>query len=132
MSLLLVLKTIYICDSRTFLSVEERQRAINAAKFFNPKNPSILVFMRGNNICKQSVYVPVAFSQKCLRGNKLTVQDSDGTELAVTTSWTKKCFLNGWGRFFKENNVKEGDILFFELIIKKDLVMKVSVFHAQV
>lgn len=76
-------------------------------------------------------YVPVAFSQNCLRGNKFAVQDSEGTELAVTMSWTRKCFLSGWGWFFKENNVKEGDILFFELI-KKNLVTKVSVFHAQV
>lgn len=60
-------------------------------------------------------YVPVAFSQNCLRGNKFAVQDSEGTELAVTMSWTRKCFLSGWGWFFKEN-----------------LVTKVSVFHAQV
>ncbi|KAL9415008.1 hypothetical protein AB3S75_043311 [Citrus x aurantiifolia] len=73
-----------ICKSWKSLSVEERQGAINAARIFNPKNPSFLVFLPSSNLQMHHVYVLATFARKCLSGDECIIeQDSDESRLAV-------------------------------------------------
>ncbi|KAH9656352.1 B3 domain-containing transcription factor VRN1 [Citrus sinensis] len=121
---------IHICESR--MTLEERQEAINVARLLKPEKPSFLVFMRASNMQLNYVYVPTSFARKYLNGEEcVTVQDSDGRKLAVKVKQSRrKYLLTRWGKFFKKANVKEGDILFFEMIQMKKILLKVSVFHA--
>ncbi|GAY51867.1 hypothetical protein CUMW_137580 [Citrus unshiu] len=73
-----------ICKSWKSLSVEERRGAINAARIFNPKNPSFLVFLQASNLQMHHVYVLATFARKCLSGDECIIeQDSDESRLAV-------------------------------------------------
>lgn len=76
--------------------------------------------------------MPTSFARKYLNGEEcVTVQDSDGRKLAVKVKQSRrKYLLTRWGKFFKKTNVKEGDILFFEMIQTKKILLKVSVFNA--
>ena len=76
--------------------------------------------------------MPNSFARKYFNGEEcVTIQDSDGRKLAVKVKLScSKCLLTRWGKFFKKANVKEGDILFFEMIQMKKILLKVSVFNA--
>lgn len=121
---------ISICES--WMSLEERQEAIDVARLLKPENPSFLVFLRASNMQLKCVYVPNSFARKYLNGEEcVTVQDSDGRKLPVKVKVSgSKYLLTRWGKFFKKTNVKEGDILFFEMIQMKNILLKVSIFNA--
>ncbi|KAK9176985.1 hypothetical protein WN944_029004 [Citrus x changshan-huyou] len=120
----------YDCESR--MTLEEKQEAINVARLLKPEKPSFLVFLRASNMQLNCVYVPNSFARKYFNGEEcVTIQDSDGRKLAVKVKVScSKCLLTRWGKFFKKTNVKEGDILFFEMIQMKNILLKVSVFNA--
>ncbi|KAL5788447.1 hypothetical protein ACOSP7_005396 [Xanthoceras sorbifolium] len=116
------------------IAAEERERAINIAKMFKPKNPSFMIILRSRNITKCFLYMPVEFANKYLsRDVKLiNLQVSEGREWPVQIAWRYwggPDLTRGWARFLKDNNLKKDDICVFELIRKKDILLKVSVFH---
>ncbi|KAL9414590.1 hypothetical protein AB3S75_042955 [Citrus x aurantiifolia] len=125
---------ICVCESMKFLSVKERQAAIEAAKSIKPEKPSFLVVLQTRNMMEHVVYVPATFAQKYLSGDSHVVaQDSRGGSKLATKmkSSSGECFLTGWLAFFEENHVREGDILILEMIKKKNknILLKVSVVY---
>ncbi|KAK1560332.1 hypothetical protein Q3G72_025346 [Acer saccharum] len=118
-----------------YITAEEKERAITTARLFRPKNPSFMVIMRPREVCRGAMYVPFEFAKKYLisRDAKLIkLQDRDGREWPV--NFRKAVvgggdFIRGWAKFTKDKNLKEGDICMFELIKKKNIVLKVSVFQ---
>ncbi|KAK9177481.1 hypothetical protein WN944_029503 [Citrus x changshan-huyou] len=125
---------ICVCESMKFLSVKERQSAIEAAKSIKPEKLSFLVVLQTRNMMEHVVYVPATFAQKYLSGDSHVVaQDSRGGSKLATKmkSSSGECFLTGWLRFFEENHVREGDILILEMIKKKNknILLKVSVVY---
>ncbi|RDX67223.1 B3 domain-containing transcription factor VRN1 [Mucuna pruriens] len=102
------------------ITAEERERAINAAKAFEPPNP----------FCR---YLPSCFAEKHLNGVSgfIKLQISDGRQ------WPVRCLYRGgraklsqgWFEFSLENNLGEGDVCVFELLRMKEVVLQVTVFR---
>ncbi|KAL5788443.1 hypothetical protein ACOSP7_005392 [Xanthoceras sorbifolium] len=122
------------------IATQEKERAMAAARLFRPKNPSFMIILRPSNICK-GVYVPSQFTKKHLIGRDaefIKLQDHDGREWCVKLGlyssrlgYSSCDITHGWTTFSKERNLKNGDICIFELIgEKKNIVLKVSVFHS--
>lgn len=89
-----------ICKSWKSLSVEERQGAINAARIFNPKNRSFLVFLQASNLQMHHVYVLATFVRKCLSGDECIIeQDSGESRLAVAFKLNCSIFWQDWLNF---------------------------------
>ncbi|KAK1560109.1 hypothetical protein Q3G72_022218 [Acer saccharum] len=117
-----------------FITAEEKERAIATARLFRPKNPSFMVIMQPREVCVgRHMYVPFKFAKKYLtsRDAKLIkLQDRDGREWPVKFRKTVVGggdFNRGWAKFSKDKNLKEGDVCMFELIMKKNIVLKVSI-----
>ncbi|KAF1885078.1 hypothetical protein Lal_00028967 [Lupinus albus] len=102
------------------VTTEERERAINAAKAFEPDNP----------FCR---YLPSCFAEKHLNGVSgfIKLQNSDGRQWLVRCLYKggRAKFSQGWFEFTLENNIGEGDVCVFELLTMKEVVLKVTVFH---
>lgn len=80
-------------------------------------------------------YVPIAFARKYITGctEIIKFEDSDGKQWDIRcVSETNKNFRIGKGcnEFFRDISLKAGDVCLFELIKRKDLVLKVSVLRA--
>ncbi|KAK3195657.1 hypothetical protein Dsin_026967 [Dipteronia sinensis] len=129
---------IYVKINFQYITAEEKLRAIAAARLFKPKNPSFMVILRHRDIYKDNMYVPLEFSKKYFIGRDtklIKLRDHDGKEWAVELSRYRPKggggdLTHGWTKFSNDKNLKEGDICMFELIRKKNIVLKVSVFHS--
>ncbi|OIW05701.1 hypothetical protein TanjilG_23487 [Lupinus angustifolius] len=102
------------------VTAEERERAINAAKAFEPDNP----------FCR---YLPSCFAEKQLNGVSgfIKLQNSDGRQWLVRCLYKggRAKFSQGWFEFTLENNIGEGDVCVFELLRMKEVVLKVTIFR---
>ncbi|CAK7329782.1 unnamed protein product [Dovyalis caffra] len=112
------------------------QRAIQAAKTIKHENPSFMVILRAFNIHKGFAYVPSGFARRYMREvpEYVRLQISDGREWAVRFSWNgyrrlRLILTKGWSRFYRENNLVEGDVCVFELINDDSSMLTVSVFR---
>ncbi|KAJ9135584.1 hypothetical protein P3X46_032753 [Hevea brasiliensis] len=116
------------------VTAEERERAINAAKAFEPINPFCRVVLRPSYLYRGCImYLPSCFAEKNLNGVSgfIKLQFSDGKQ------WPVRCLYRGgraklsqgWYEFTLENNLGEGDVCIFELIRSRDIVLKVTVFR---
>ncbi|XP_021680736.2 B3 domain-containing transcription factor VRN1 isoform X5 [Hevea brasiliensis] len=116
------------------VTAEERERAINAAKAFEPINPFCRVVLRPSYLYRGCImYLPSCFAEKNLNGVSgfIKLQFSDGKQ------WPVRCLYRGgraklsqgWYEFTLENNLGEGDVCIFELMRSIDIVLKVTVFH---
>ncbi|XP_031249456.1 B3 domain-containing transcription factor VRN1-like [Pistacia vera] len=122
---------IYITGKHKLLSKEEKEKAINIARFFKPKHPAFMVFLRAPKIIHPTV--PAKFVNKYYRENAkfIKLQSSDGREWLLNNTGIYRGQLrlgNGWARFSNEMNLKAGDICVFELMREKDFVLKASIF----
>ncbi|XP_008236688.1 PREDICTED: B3 domain-containing transcription factor VRN1 isoform X2 [Prunus mume] len=115
------------------VTAEERERAINAAKTFEPVNPFCRVVLRPSYLYRGCImYLPSCFAEKNLNGVSgfIKLQSSDGRQ------WPVRCLYRGgraklsqgWYEFTLENNLGEGDVCVFELLKMKEVVLKVTVF----
>ncbi|CAN1133564.1 B3 domain-containing transcription factor VRN1 [Linum perenne] len=116
------------------VTAEERERAINAAKTFEPENPFCRVVLRPSYLYRGCImYLPSCFAEKHLNGVSgfIKLQYTDGKQ------WPVRCLYKGgraklsqgWFEFTLENNIGEGDVCVFELVKSRDVVLKVTVFR---
>ncbi|KAF2316587.1 hypothetical protein GH714_041928 [Hevea brasiliensis] len=114
----------------------ESKKAVDAAMECKPKNPAFLVILRQHFVGDNAMHVPSAFAKSFLRNisEMIKVQDSNGGEWIIHTDcYWRGGYLSlrgGWAKFFSDNELVVGDVCLFELIRKKNVALKVSVFHA--
>ncbi|KAL6209694.1 hypothetical protein ACLB2K_020634 [Fragaria x ananassa] len=118
------------------VTAEERERAVNLAKTFEPVNPFCRVVLRPSYLYRGCImYLPSCFAEKNLSGVSgfIKLQSADGKQ------WPVRCLYRGgraklsqgWYEFTVENNLLEGDVCVFELLKTKEIVLKVNVFRVQ-
>ncbi|XP_038877913.1 B3 domain-containing transcription factor VRN1-like [Benincasa hispida] len=116
------------------VTAEERERAINAAKAFEPGNPFCRVVLRPSYLYRGCImYLPSCFAEKNLSGVSgfIKLQTPDGRQ------WPVRCLYKvgraklsqGWYEFCLENNLGEGDVCVFELLRMREIVLKVTMFR---
>ncbi|GMI88204.1 REPRODUCTIVE MERISTEM 39, REDUCED VERNALIZATION RESPONSE 1 [Hibiscus trionum] len=116
------------------VTAEERERAINAAKAFEPANPFCRVVLRPSYLYRGCImYLPSCFAEKHLSGvsGSIKLQLPDGRQWSVRCLYKggKAKFSRGWYEFTLENNLGEGDVCVFELLRAREFVLKVTVFR---
>ncbi|KAG4164768.1 hypothetical protein ERO13_A13G036900v2 [Gossypium hirsutum] len=116
------------------VTAEERERAINAAKAFEPTNPFCRVVLRPSYLYRGCImYLPSCFAEKHLSGvsGSIKLQLPDGRQWSVRCLYKggKAKFSQGWYEFTLENNLGEGDVCVFELLRSREFVLKVTVFR---
>ncbi|KAJ7946006.1 B3 domain-containing transcription factor VRN1 [Quillaja saponaria] len=116
------------------VTAEERERAINAAKTFEPPNPFCRVVLRPSYLYRGCImYLPSCFAEKNLNG----VSGFIKLEIYDGRQWSVRCLYRGgraklsqgWYEFCLENNLGEGDVCVFELLTTKEVVLKVTTFR---
>ncbi|XP_017971809.1 PREDICTED: B3 domain-containing transcription factor VRN1 isoform X4 [Theobroma cacao] len=116
------------------VTAEERERAINAAKAFEPTNPFCRVVLRPSYLYRGCImYLPSCFAEKHLSGVSgfIKLQLPDGKQWPVRCLYRggRAKFSQGWYEFTLENNLGEGDVCVFELLRSREFVLKVTVFR---
>ncbi|KAJ4716403.1 B3 domain-containing transcription factor VRN1-like protein [Melia azedarach] len=116
------------------VTAEERERAINAAKAFEPTNPFCRVVLRPSYLYRGCImYLPSCFAEKHLNGVSgfIKLQLSDGKQWPVRCLYRggRAKFSQGWYEFTLENNLGEGDVCVFEVLRSREFVLKVTVFR---
>ncbi|XP_022763319.1 B3 domain-containing transcription factor VRN1-like isoform X2 [Durio zibethinus] len=116
------------------VTAEERERAINAAKAFEPTNPFCRVVLRPSYLYRGCImYLPSCFAEKHLSGVSgfIKLQLPDGKQWPVRCLYKggRAKFSQGWYEFTLENNIGEGDVCVFELLRSREFVLKVTVFR---
>ncbi|POO03196.1 B3 DNA binding domain containing protein [Trema orientale] len=102
------------------------------------KNPSFMVILKPHNI--NYLYVPADFSKKYLRTSSelITLEAPNGDQCIVSctcnaskpsSSSSAKRIIRGWCGFFRENDLEEGDVCVFELINRRNIVLKVWIYR---
>ncbi|KAL2347861.1 hypothetical protein Fmac_001861 [Flemingia macrophylla] len=116
------------------VTAEERERAINAAKAFEPTNPFCRVVLRPSYLYRGCImYLPSCFAEKNLNG----VSGFIKLQLPNGRQWSVRCLYRGgraklsqgWFEFTLENNLGEGDVCVFELLRVREVVLQVTVFR---
>ncbi|KAK3195648.1 hypothetical protein Dsin_026958 [Dipteronia sinensis] len=115
-------------------TTEERERAIEAAKAFEPANPFCSVVMRSTYVQKWCImFLPACFSAEHLKGVSgfIKLQFSDGKQWPIHCQYGRRRAKlgEGWYEFTLENNLGEGDVCVFEVLRSRDIVLKVTVFR---
>ncbi|XP_057456328.1 B3 domain-containing transcription factor VRN1-like [Lotus japonicus] len=116
------------------VTAEEREKAVNAAKEFEPPNPFCRVVLRPSYLYRGCImYLPSCFAEKHLNGVSgfIKLQTSDGRQ------WPVRCLYRGgraklsqgWFEFALDNNLGEGDVCVFELLKVKDVALQVTLFR---
>ncbi|XP_028777082.1 B3 domain-containing transcription factor VRN1-like [Neltuma alba] len=115
-----------------------RAKVLQAADKYRSDFPSFRAVLRPHNLYNSFVYVPARFAVKYLGGGseKIKLENVKGKQ------WEARCFnrngsgngMNigeGWAKFKMDNEVKEGDVCVFELIKRKDIVLRVRIFRVR-
>ncbi|GMJ05611.1 REPRODUCTIVE MERISTEM 39, REDUCED VERNALIZATION RESPONSE 1 [Hibiscus trionum] len=115
------------------VTAEERERAMNAAKAFEPTNPFCRVVLRPSYLYRGCImYLPSCFAEH-LSGVSgfIKLQLPDGKEWPIRCLYRggKAKFSQGWYEFTVENNLEEGDVCVFELLRSREFILKVTVFR---
>ncbi|CAG7896746.1 unnamed protein product [Brassica rapa] len=115
------------------VTAEERERAITAAKAYEPTNPFFRVVLRPSYLYRGCImYLPSGFAEKYFSGISGFIKIQLGEK-----QWPVRClykagrakFSQGWYEFTLENNIGEGDVCVFELLSTRDFVLKVTAFR---
>ncbi|KAG2328346.1 hypothetical protein Bca4012_037557 [Brassica carinata] len=120
-------------DRKRTVTADERERAISAAKAYEPTNPFFRVVLRPSYLYRGCImYLPSGFAEKYLSGIAGFIKLQLGEK-----QWPVRClykagrakFSQGWYEFTLENNIGEGDVCVFELLRTRDFVLKVTAFR---
>ncbi|KAI9127753.1 hypothetical protein K1719_000746 [Acacia pycnantha] len=120
------------------ISERARTKVIEAADSYKPEFPSFRVVLRPHNLYNSIVYVPASFAVKYLGegSGKIRLENVKGKQ------WEARCLHKngsgngmsigeGWGKFKMDNEVKEGDVCVFELVKRRDIVLRVQIFRVR-
>ncbi|XVF59514.1 hypothetical protein PTKIN_Ptkin07bG0281900 [Pterospermum kingtungense] len=126
------------------LTRTEKLRACIQASGFRSANPSFTVLMQPSYVCYHGgpLNIPEKFAKRYLQEScKVTLRISDGRTWIV--EYRRKESLgrirgtfgwNGWRAFVLDNNLKDGDICFFELnknkVKENGTLLEVAIFPA--
>ncbi|XP_050235059.1 uncharacterized protein LOC126683254 [Mercurialis annua] len=114
----------------------ESKTAMLAAGEYKPKQTSFMIVLRPYNCYAGIISVPRQFSGNFHRkGSKyIKVEVSDGREWTIGLRRIRGLLQMGKGlsAFFRDNNLKTGDVCVFELIIKNSMALKASIFHTDI
>ncbi|MED6112448.1 hypothetical protein PIB30_061871 [Stylosanthes scabra] len=117
------------------VTAEEREKAVNEAKAFEPPNPFCRVVLRPSYLYRGCImYLPSCFAEKYLNGVSgfIKLQHPDGRQWPVRCLYrTGRAKLSqGWFEFAIDNNLGEGDVCVFELLKgSKEVVLQVTIFR---
>ncbi|KAL1324067.1 hypothetical protein HN51_034255 [Arachis hypogaea] len=116
------------------VTAEEREKAVNEAKAFEPSNPFCRVVLRPSYLYRGCImYLPSCFAEKYLNGVSgfIKLQHPDGRQWPVRCLYrTGRAKLSqGWFEFAIDNNLGEGDVCVFELLRMKEVVLQVTIFR---
>ncbi|KAK2376418.1 B3 domain-containing transcription factor VRN1 [Trifolium repens] len=114
------------------MSKDASKSAKDAANEFNPNNP----YFRIKITMRKHAYVPSDFARKYLKPNvPIKLQNSYGEQWEVYcishgARWYNMEISKGFFIFLRDSNLSHGDYCVFELIKKKPVVLKVTMFRA--
>lgn len=78
-------------------------------------------------------HIPTKFASKYLHeiSELITLQDSSGKQWPVRCIFKRHAskLSQGWSQFVRDNHLEEGDVCVFELMEKKNVVLKVTMFR---
>lgn len=77
--------------------------------------------------------MPSAFGSKYFSkvSKVVKVQDSGGREWPLRLYWHRWFSIKGWDAFYREKNLRKGDICIYELIRVNEPLLKVSTFKVK-
>ncbi|CAK7329784.1 unnamed protein product [Dovyalis caffra] len=112
---------------------QANKRAIQAAKTFKSKNPSFMTLLQPYNFFKGILNVPYGITRRYSTevSDNITLKVSDEREWPAKLTAKKRIISKGWHAFHTENDLKEGDVCVFEIMIESRKVeFKVTIFRA--
>ncbi|KAJ7954454.1 B3 domain-containing protein [Quillaja saponaria] len=109
--------------------------SLEAARRFSSKNPFFNITMKLYHNIYGGSTIPIDFARRHMKRNnqKVTLNVGSRSWISKVVHYPKYSyarFTSGWGSFARENNLKDGDACFFELINSDDLMFKVSIFRS--
>ncbi|KAJ4827437.1 hypothetical protein Tsubulata_011090 [Turnera subulata] len=113
----------------------EKGSAIQAAKMFNPRNPSSTLILRSHHVKRFLAYLPCKFARNYLSGlhGHIKFRLLDGREWSIRAI-AKPCkglsISKGFQEFVKDNNLKQGDVCVLEKIMEENGVLLVTIFRS--
>ncbi|KAK1268272.1 B3 domain-containing protein [Acorus gramineus] len=123
-----------LVSQRRSVTSKEKDRALRKATNFTSKKPFFTVVMRPSYVYKAFfMYIPFNFVKKYISSETQDIILSDSNR----RKWSVKCRVRGaaaglgrgWSVFVEENKLEEDDVCVFELVKKKKLELKVSIFR---
>ncbi|KAJ4835483.1 hypothetical protein Tsubulata_029624 [Turnera subulata] len=113
----------------------ECNNTYDQAKQFRTSKPSFMIILQPSHFSHRRLYLPVGFSLRYLPQSSVDVivhtDDGRAWHSEIKYDSNNSYFQKGWYRLQKDNNLKKGDILVFELIDDRFFLLKMSVFPAK-
>ncbi|XP_058761411.1 B3 domain-containing transcription factor VRN1-like [Vicia villosa] len=118
------------------VTAEERERAINESKTFEPTNPFCRVVLRPSYLYRGCImYLPSSFAENNLNevSGFIKLLGPTGKEFPVRCLYRggRAKLSQGWYEFTVENGLGEGDVCVFELLRSREVVLKVTLFRVR-
>ncbi|KDP22661.1 hypothetical protein JCGZ_02503 [Jatropha curcas] len=110
------------------------KKAILAADLFEPTYPAFKVLLRPYNFTPGASYVPSSFVERYMKRvhEEVRLESPDGKRwsVRVTDNGYGLNFSYGWKSFSNYINLKDGDVVIFQMINSKDFLLKIKVFRS--
>ncbi|KAF8405108.1 hypothetical protein HHK36_010006 [Tetracentron sinense] len=133
------------------VTTHEIDRALQTARAFKSENPFFMVIMRKSYVNAQFILVssyfidhyatrkllyiyniPFCFAKRYFKGlQNVTLRVLDGRTWPVWCTYRNKNakIYRGWKAYVQDNYLEEGDVCVFELIKRKHVELKVTIFR---
>ncbi|KAK3002784.1 hypothetical protein RJ639_018342, partial [Escallonia herrerae] len=117
------------------MTMQEKETVISATTRLRPENPAFIAVLRDYNVHKSFlVNVPRGFAVTYLHGAPKYVE----LEVSDLKKWHIDCIhkdgvavalSRGWANFVRDDSLAVGDVCAFELVLSKDVVLRLSIFR---
>ncbi|KAJ4838778.1 hypothetical protein Tsubulata_048804 [Turnera subulata] len=114
----------------------ETLEAVHEAEKLETRGPSFMALLSKSDMKSCRVYVPQKFAETYLteEGDNDTVQieSSEGRQWDVVLHYAKgrNSLSVGWANFARDNHLKAGDVLVFELLNRRHVALQCTIFRA--